>query len=168
MHRFIWIMLLITASFAHSETISTTDKQECMHDAKTLRCVKYLKNYDADTITIAVPDVHPLIGDHISVRVWGIDAPEIKGKNKCEKDAAIKARDLVQTVLSKARRIDLVDIDRDKYFRILAKVVVDGNSLADLLIQHKLAYAYDGGNKDSARNKAGVNWCHTEVADVAH
>ncbi len=48
------------------------------HDANNFRCVKYIKNYDADTIMVDVPEVHPIIGKNVSVHVMGIDALEIK------------------------------------------------------------------------------------------
>ena len=44
----------------------------------------YLRNYDGDTITFNLPSLHPIIGEKISIRVNGIDTPEIKGK--CEKE----------------------------------------------------------------------------------
>ena len=125
----------------------------CAHDAKTLRCVKYLKNYDADTITFDIPGVHPLLGEKISVSVNGVDAPEMKGANQCEKDSARIARNLVENVLKKAQRIDLTGIERDKYFRILADVVVDGQNVKDILFRNGLAYEYHGGTKRK------VDWC---------
>ncbi len=38
-------------------------------------------------------------------------------------------------------------MQRGKYFRIVADVYVDGNSLADELLQAELAKPYDGGKK---------------------
>lgn len=133
--------------------VSFANPKNCEHDANTFRCVEVLKNYDADTITVNIPNLHPLLGKKISVRVKGIDAPEIKGKNTCEKDAARTAKRLVENLLSGAKQVDLVNIDRDKYFRVLADVMVDGKSLKDLLIKNRLAYGYDGGTKRI------VNWC---------
>lgn len=125
----------------------------CGHDSKTLRCVKYLKNYDADTITFDVPGVHPLLGDKISVRVSGVDAPEVKGKDDCEKKSARIAKNLVENVMKRGKRIDLVDVGRDKYFRILADVVVDGRNLKEILQKNGLVYEYHGGTKRK------VDWC---------
>ena len=59
-------------------------EESCVHDDSSFRCVKYVKNYDADTITFNVPNVHPLIGKKINIRVLGVDTPEIRTKNKCE------------------------------------------------------------------------------------
>lgn len=133
----------------------------CVHDAKTFRCVKYIRNYDADTITFDIPGVHPLIGDKIAVRVRHVDAPEIKGKGPCEKEAARTAKRLIENQLKNAKRIDLQNVDKDKYFRLLADVVVDGRSLADILRKNHLALAYEGGTKEH------VNWCRRPAAAPA-
>ncbi len=126
---------------------------DCAHDASTLRCVHYKRNYDGDTITFQIPGVHPIIGRDISVRVFGIDTPEMKGKAPCEVARAREAKDLVTRLLQSARNIELRNIQRDKYFRILAEVVADGISVSERLIDAKLAYPYDGGTKRR------VNWC---------
>lgn len=125
----------------------------CKHDQSTFRCVKYIKNYDADTITVEIPDVHPLLGHQISVRVNGIDTAEIKGKAPCEKDRAVAAQQLVAKLLVGAKRINLHNVQRDKYFRVLADVEVDGQYIKDLLFKERLAYQYHG------KTKKKVNWC---------
>jgi endonuclease YncB( thermonuclease family) len=129
----------------------------CSHDASTLRCVAYVRNYDADTVTVSVPDIHPLFGHEISVRLRGIDTPELKTEDDCEKKLALEAKAVVANVLRNANRIELQDIDRDKYFRVLANVVVDGESLSDLLLRSHLAYPYDGGTKRR------IDWCAFRV-----
>lgn len=130
----------------------------CEHDQRTFRCVQYLKNYDADTITVKIPGVHPLLGDKISVRVAGIDSAEMKAKDGCEYKSARTARKLVEAQLKNAKNIELRNVDRDKYFRILADVYVDGVSIKDTLIKNNLAVAYDG------KTKAQVNWCAANPA----
>lgn len=130
-----------------------TDNQACQHQENRFECVEFVKNYDADTITFNIPNVHPLFGSRISVRLRGVDAAEIKASNFCERKASSLAKDLVTEILKNAKRIDLVNIDRDKYFRILADVMVDRQSLSDILIKKKLAVSYDGGKKSK------VNWC---------
>lgn len=145
--------LILSMIFSFGITQVALATESCQHDRTTFRCVKYLKNYDADTITVEIPGVHPLIGEKISVRVLGVDTPEVKGKLPCEKDAARTAKKLVESLLKNAKRIDLTEVGRDKYFRVLANVVVDGKSIKDLLFKNKLAYEYDGGTKEK------VNWC---------
>lgn len=128
--------------------------QNCSHDAQTFRCVKYVRNYDGDTVTVDIPNVHPLIGKKVGVRVLGIDTPEKNGKKPCEKARARDAQRLVENLMKNAKNIELRKIDRDKYFRVLAEVWADDQSIGDVLIKNRLAYAYDGGRKP-----ASTDWC---------
>jgi endonuclease YncB( thermonuclease family) len=139
------LSILISASPAKAES--------CQHQEDRFECVEFLRNYDADTITFNIPGIHPLFGSKISVRMRGIDAAEMKTTNFCERKASKIAKDLVATTLKNAKRIDLKNIDRDKYFRILADVIVDGQSLSETLLSKRLAVSYDGGKKSR------VNWC---------
>lgn len=137
---------------------SNLQAQDCEHSKSTFSCVKYVKNYDADTITVDIPKVHPIIGDNISVRVSGVDAPEIKGQGPCEKEASRNAKRLVENLLKNAKRIDLINVDKDKYFRLLADVKVDGVDLKTMLLKNKLAYEYSGGTKEKR------NWCGRNIS----
>ena len=114
-----------------------------------------VRNYDGDTITVNIPDIHELFGKEISVRLLGIDTAEIRTSDECEKDMAEKAKLFVEKELAKARTIHLYEIERDKYFRIGADVILDGNSLSQKLLNENLAYPYDGGTKPE------VNWCQS-------
>lgn len=129
------------------------DEANCQHANDAFYCVKYLHNYDADTVTFELPGVHPLLGHSISVRVLGVDAPEIKGKTDCEKAVALQAKKEVTAMLATARKISLVSIARDKYFRIVADVIADGQSLSRYLLARRLAYPYMGGTKEK------IDWC---------
>jgi len=140
------LLLLSLTGFAASP-------QNCQHDSKTFRCVKYLKNYDGDTVTFEIPGVHPLLGKKISIRVAGVDTPEVRTKDKCEKAKARTAKRLVSNELKNAKSIELRNVSRGKYFRIVAEIHYDGKNLKDILIKNDLAYLYDGGKKLT------VNWC---------
>ena len=110
-----------------------------------------IKVYDADTITIAskLPyDASPLY--RLSVRLTGIDTPEIKGKGvtEDEKQVAVEARDFVSNlVLHKYVRLE--NIESEKYGRILADVYIGETNvhLNELLVQERYAVRYDGGTK---------------------
>jgi len=131
----------------------TQIQDTCQHDETTFRCVQVLKNYDGDTLTVTIPGVHPLLGKSVSVRVAGIDTPELRGKARCEKEAARAARNLVHSLIRGAKNVELRNVARDKYFRILAEVYVDGKSVGQTLLKNRLAYSYDGGTK------LHPNWC---------
>lgn len=135
--------------------LSSLAEQPCSHDASNFRCVKYVKNYDADTVTFDIPNVHPLIGNRINIRVSGVDTPEIRTKNTCEKSKGRDAKKIVANLLKHAKRIDLENVKRGKYFRVVADVKIDGQSLSYYLLKNGLAYAYDGGTKKK------VDWCKT-------
>ena len=130
-------LLLILFTTLHSHAKSCYDYQGAI----------YLHNYDGDTITFNLLDLHPIIGEKISVRVNGIDTPEIKGKCEKEKYDAQQARDMVADILKDAEKIDLKNMKRGKYFRIVADVYVGGENIADMLIEAGMAVKYDGGKK---------------------
>tara|TARA_Y100000296_G_scaffold72121_1_gene88250 strand:+ start:448 stop:972 length:525 start_codon:yes stop_codon:yes gene_type:complete len=146
---FLGLMLLSPLGQSHSQEKATL----CEHSESSFQCVKYIRNYDADTLTVNVPGLHPLLGEKISIRVNGIDTPELRTKNKCEKEKAKIAKLWVERTLKKAKRIDLKNIQRGKYFRIVADVIVDGRNLTDILLEKGMGYPYDGGTKKK------VNWC---------
>jgi micrococcal nuclease len=112
----------------------------------------YVRNYDGDTITFNLPGLHPIIGEKINIRVNGIDTPEIRGKCEKEKYDAKQAMEMVADILKDAEQITLKNMERGKYFRIAADVIVDGESLADVLIDAGMAVRYD-------REKKTHKWC---------
>ena len=112
---------------------------------------KIISVYDGDTFRDNIDSLPPLIGKNIPVRLEGVDTPEINGKCQYEKDLALEARDFVRSKLANAVEILLNDLQRGKYFRIVAKVYIDGVSLEEELLQNGLAYQYNGGKKS--------NWC---------
>lgn len=140
-------------SFVIAVLISGCSNHSCQNTDTTFHCVKYLRNYDGDTITFKISGEHPIISDSIGVRVNGVDTPEIKTKNACEKQKAKEARDFVKERLSKAQRIDLKDVQRGKYFRIVANVIYNQKNLSEELLKNELAVPYDGGKKKK------INWC---------
>lgn len=109
--------------------------------------VRLVSVYDGDTIKVTLSGVHPLFGRKISVRILGIDTPEIRGKCAAEKTKAKAARDFLKGVLKRASRIDLRDAKRGKYFRILARVSADGQDVAALLIRKGHGRPYNGGRR---------------------
>ena len=57
----------------------------------------------------------------------------------------------------------LHEVERGKYFRLVAEVVADGENMSDLLLERVLAWPYDGEKR--ARNscegmRGGCEWCY--------
>lgn len=107
--------------------------------------------YDGDTFRVNIDELPPIIGENIAIRILGIDTPEIKGNCQRERQLAIKARDFTRKYLNSGSVISLTDLKRDKYFRILANVYIDGKNLGDALLMQNLAVVYLGKKK--------FNWC---------
>jgi micrococcal nuclease len=146
MNKKITFLLALTFLISGSTTVSAKPKFGDYEGAV------YVRNYDGDTITFNLPNLHPIIGKKIRVRLNGIDTPEIKGKCDKEKYDAEQAREMVGDILKGAEKITLKNMQRGNYFRIASDVIVDGESLADILIEAGMAVRYDGGKKNS-------RWC---------
>jgi len=114
--------------------------------------VEYISNYDGDTIKVNIKDLHPLIGKGITIRVNGIDTPEMKGGCEKSKIMAKEAKSVVQNLLSNSKKIDLINCKRGKYFRIVADVIADNINIGNLLLVKGLAVKYDGTTKKQ-------DWC---------
>ena len=112
---------------------------------------KVISVYDGDTFRVDIDSLAPIVGKNIPIRLNGVDTPEIQGKCQYEKDLAIKARDFVRNKLADAKEIKLTKLQRGKYFRVVADVMIDGVSLEQELLDNALAYKYTGGKKSS--------WC---------
>jgi micrococcal nuclease len=108
---------------------------------------KVVSVYDGDTFRVNIKSYPDIVGKRISIRLNGVDTPEIRGKCKEEKQLAKKAKSVVKTRLKRAKKIELRNMQRGKYFRIVADVYVDGKSLANILLEKKLAVRYSGGTK---------------------
>ncbi|HXH30121.1 MAG TPA: thermonuclease family protein [Bacteriovoracaceae bacterium] len=132
-------------------------QKDCDHTRQRFSCVKFIRNYDGDTLTFDLPGVHSFFGEGAKVRVKGIDTPELKPRGEaapCETEWGRVAKKLVEAELKTAKVIHLTGLSGlDKYGRILAQVEYDGKNLSDVLLKNKLAVPYVG------KKKIKVNWC---------
>jgi len=132
----------------------TATKLDCGRTEDSFKCVTYVSTYDGDTFTVDIPRIPPVFGYRIPVRIAHIDTAEMTSTDACEKNSAELAKTKLGSILRATNRIDLVNIKRDKYFRILADVIVDNDtSVGDFLLDQKLAVPYDG------EAKPDTNWC---------
>ncbi len=108
--------------------------------------------YDGDTFRANIRGYPSIVGERMPIRINGIDTPEMRGKCTKEKTLAREAKQFTVSKLRGAKVIELRNMQRGKYFRIVADVFVDNKSLADELIKNNFAVRYDGGTKTK-------NWC---------
>jgi len=102
--------------------------------------VDVLSVYDGDTIRVSIDlgfDIHLV---NVSVRLYGIDAPELgtdDGKESREK--------LAEKIGKKARLVS--EPKRDKYGRILATIYLGEENLNEWMVEQGYAVEYDGGGR---------------------
>ena len=105
---------------------------------------------DGDTFKARVP-----VWDNIevvtSVRLAGVDTPELKGKCAAEKALALKAKARLTELLT-GKEITISNIKLDKFAgRIDATVTADRDDVGATLILEGLARPYTGGTRQG--------WC---------
>ena len=150
------ITLLDTRStFDSTEGLNKLDKAEWKDTIAFVPPISQgvvIKVYDGDTITIAAKLPYkesPLY--RFSVRLNGIDCPEIKGSNENEKHCAQLAKEeMSKLVLGKV--VYLKNIETEKYGRILADVYLEDLHLNKHMLEKRLAVKYDGGTKVCTNN----------------
>jgi len=108
---------------------------------------------DGDTFKVNIPNMPAVFGHDLSIRIAGIDTAPIRYQ-KCLNEAkwGEAARDELRRILNEAKIIELKNMERGKFFRVVADVYADGANVGDLLMIKGLAMPYDGkGDKP--------NWC---------
>ena len=108
---------------------------------------KVIKVYDGDTITIAarLPYRDAPIS-RFSVRLSGIDSPEIRTHNPDEKMSAIMSRDKLHDLIFD-KIVTLRNVSLEKYGRILADVYLDKLHINRWMLDNHYAIEYNGGKK---------------------
>lgn len=109
--------------------------------------------YDGDTFSVTISQWPDIIGKNISVRLKNVDTPEMKGACYQEILKAREAKKFTVQRLRAAKKVELKNMSRDKYFRIDADVFIDGKDLTQELISNGLGVSYSGGSK--------TDWCNT-------
>lgn len=113
---------------------------------------RVIKVYDGDTITIAA--YLPYRGSPLyrfSVRLNGIDAPEMRTSDSNEKQVAQEAKEALSRLIF-GKLVTLMDTDTDKYGRVLADVYLEDLNLCDWMLEHRFAVPYDGGTKKTPKD----------------
>ena len=118
---------------------------------------RVIKVYDGDTITIAAKmPFRTMTGPiyRFSVRLNGINTPEMKGKGvtEDEKNAAFDTQKFVSNLILN-KYVSLKNIKNEKYGRILADVYIEDINLNELLLKERYAVSYDGTTK-----KIPISW----------
>lgn len=116
-------------------------------DYGSARVLAVVSVYDGDTFRANVEGWPPIVGSSMAIRIAGIDTPELRDPNPEVRALARIARAFTTARLRGASTIELRHIRRGKYFRLVADVMVDGESVGRALLEADLAKPYDGGRR---------------------
>ena len=134
------ILFLLTGIILLSGCLSPPDEQS--HSKRKYPDVKVsrlIRVYDGDTFICDIDELPPLIGKNIRVRLKHINTPELGAEDKIVQICAFAEKNRLEQLLNSAKIIELRNIDRDKFFRIVADVYVDDKPLlSNLNPQYKL------------------------------
>ena len=108
---------------------------------------KVVSVYDGDTIKVVFAVLGKLY--KFNCRIQHVDTPEIRTRNKKEKDYGLKVRDeLRKKIMNKV--VTIVCDDFDKYGRLLIDIKIEEEQLlSERLIKNNYAFRYDGKTKKS-------------------
>lgn len=109
---------------------------------------KLLKVVDGDTIDVVIDlgfDIHVTK----RIRLYGIDAPESRTRNKEEKVRGLAAKARLKELLDKKQTMYIESFGEGKFGRLLAKIFVGEYQVdvIDLMIAEGHGEAYYGGSR---------------------
>ena len=123
-------------------------------NAQLLYNWKVEKVLDGDTIKFKVDFLPIELKPYLSVRINGVDTPEKKPRNKCEKEDALAqaASAFTKSKIASAKSVKVKLDTWDKYGgRVLGDVILDDKPLSKMLIDSGYAREYHG--------EAKKTWC---------
>jgi len=110
-------------------------------ESTQLEVLKVTKVHDGDTFKVNLNCDLDLFCKDIPIRPTGYDAVELtSAENKAD---AIAAREQLRDLLINAQRIELRNVKRGKYFRLVADVYIDNIKLSDIMLDTGLVKPYD-------------------------
>lgn len=144
--------------------------KDCVPFVPPIRMGKVVKVYDGDTFTVAskIKMTHYSKGKtkrqraedvvytgkdsytmfRFSVRLRGIDCPELTSSDPTEKRKAEEARNFLSNmILNKCVYLD--NVGTEKYGRLLADVYIKKTNIAKKMLDMKLGIPYSGGKKET-------------------
>jgi len=125
--------------------------------------VKLLKVVDGDTVDVDVDLGFDVWLRNQRIRLYGIDTPESRTRDKEEKRFGVRAKQHLSHMISTKiehgplvgadtkKQISLQSLGRGKFGRILGVLFVDGVSVNEKMIEDHHAVAYHGQSKQDIK-----------------
>ena len=106
-----------------------------------------IKVVDGDTVDVDIDLGFDTWLHNQRIRLYGIDTPECRTRNKKEKAHGLLAKAYAQKTLKLGGVYALRTKEKGKFGRYLGEIRVGRTTINKLLIQEKLAVEYTGQNK---------------------
>lgn len=110
------------------------------------------KIIDGDTVELEVDFLPIELGKYIRLRIYGIDTPELHGQCIDEVEKAKKAKKFLADFIKAGKKVTIILKGKDKYFRLLGDIMIDGKLASSIMIESKHAIEYKGTSKK--------DWCN--------
>jgi|TARA_X000001316_G_C908227_1_gene24283 micrococcal nuclease len=114
---------------------------------------------DGDTIDVVL-DLGFDIMFKSRVRLYGIDTPESRTRDKDEKVRGKMAGSFLKRAVKNGTKVVIqtkLKDSRGKYGRVLGNVIVDGLNINETMVKNYLAVAYFGQSKDDVEAEHLIN-----------
>ena len=112
---------------------------------------------DGDTVDVII-DLGFSIHFSTRVRLYGIDTPESRTRDKDEKVRGFLSKDYLKERLDQGGVIIRTYRDKKgKFGRVLGEMVVGGRNINLLMVEENLAVKYEGQSKDDIKKEHQVN-----------
>ena len=112
---------------------------------------------DGDTVDVII-DLGFSIFYSTRVRLYGIDTPESRTRNKDEKVRGLLSKDYLKEWLDQGGVVIRTYRDkRGKFGRVLGEMVVGGRNINLLMVDENYAVKYEGQSKDDIKKEHKVN-----------
>lgn len=112
---------------------------------------------DGDTVDVII-DLGFSIHFSTRVRLYGIDTPESRTRDKDEKVRGFLSKDYLKEWLDQGGVIIRTYRDKKgKFGRVLGEMVVGGRNINLLMVEENLAVKYEGQSKDDIKKEHQVN-----------
>jgi endonuclease YncB( thermonuclease family) len=141
----LFLLLLVVPMLAMAQP---KQKTGVTYDAEITRVI------DGDTVAFRAPFLPDPLKKELSIRVFGVDTPEKGHRAQCPSEAqrGEAASAFTKNAIAQATQRQIVLMDWDKYGgRVLGDVILNGQSLRQMLIANGHAREYYG--------EAKTSWC---------
>jgi len=131
----ILLLLVLPVLFFTGCISSSEDDSALVQRYPDVTVSRILSVYDGDTFVCDIDELSPIAGKNIRIRLKHINTPELKDSDPEKSRLAFIEKERLASLLSSAKVIELRNVGRCKYFRILADVYIDGKDILPSLNQ---------------------------------